>query len=104
MPTWYSKHFKFEEVPNLDTLWEVMKIVPPRPDVIGYGLFSDESDAEGGQTWHISPEARVLATALGATPSAKPVPTFGFALLIGVDGALQHHFPEYVASLRSGRF
>jgi hypothetical protein len=104
MSTWYSKHFKFEEVPNLDTLFEVMKIVPPRPDVVGYGVFSDESDAEGGQTWHISPEAHVLATALGAAPSAKPVPSFGFGLLIGVADPLKHHFPEYVASRQAGRY
>lgn len=102
MPRWYSKHYKSEEIPSLDRLSNVMLLAPHAATHPGFALFSETPDGESGQTWHISPEAQVLALALSAMPSAKPIPQPGFALLLGAPAGLQYHFPDYAAGLPVG--
>lgn len=51
-------------------------------------------------TWYFSPEAASLASAFGAAPCEKPLPSEGFGFLSGDTRAWQAHFPGYVASRR----
>ena len=46
-------------------------------------------------TVYFTPSARLLAMAFSATPCTKPVPTEGFALIVGDDRAWEGHFPGY---------
>ena len=54
-------------------------------------------------TVYFTPSARLLATAYGATACMKPVPTEGFALVVGDSRAWEAHFPGYLEERRSTR-
>ena len=54
-------------------------------------------------TVYFTPSAELLAAAFGATPCEKPVPTDGFALIVGDFRAWEAHFPGYLDRRRSSR-
>lgn len=54
-------------------------------------------------TVYFTPSAELLAKAFGATPCEQPVPSDGFALIVGDARAWDAHFPGYLERRRSGR-
>ena len=54
-------------------------------------------------TVYFTPSAELLATAFRASPCTKPVPTEGFALIVGDARAWEAHFRGYLEEGRSAR-
>lgn len=110
MTSWYSKALgdgieAFEPTTEIQNRFMALALSQTRLGQYSSdaAVFSGYDSATNVVTVYFTPSAELLATALGASPCPKPVPTEGFGLIVGDARAWEAHFPGFLEERRSVR-